>query len=694
MKSDDSTLFEWMDLLNTPVWINGGTSGIEINSAMNDVIIAAKLDPTSITIEVVSAIFQPIHRGQVHEAIAANSTELIVECVNGMWYKLKTAFSKQTEQTLCVLIDYTDEHRLQKEKEYWKSVVDLCPIPIFVGDNVGNLFYFNHEWMKMQQSLINPDQNIRDSMNPEEREVKLTEIKRAVDAVSAFDSDLRMVGRDGEDLKHRLRFSPNTEHEPPVFVGVQWDVSAQREAQEKAVKDDLRSQFFAIVSHEIRTPLTGIIGMLNVFPKGSNLSEDQTQCLETIDECSSQLMAIVNDVLDYSKSDAGQMKLHCEKVHIRSLLKLAKASFQAKLDEKNLAIEMRVMENVPEFVFTDPVRLRQIVFNLLSNSIKFSDHGSIQIIVENNWTTHPNVLWTSRSYIELKFSIMDEGIGIPECKWPSLFSPFSQVETTSTRRAGGTGLGLAICKKLVNLMSGDISLQKKSGPGTAISFTIIVELLTDEAQKAALEETRKEVEIHSEVKEKPVLVVEDNFVNQQFMHRLLKNLDFPNVHFANNGLEAVEMSKKTDYSAIFMDNQMPVMDGFEASRQILAMKPEARIACITGDTYEGIKDRYIALGVKAFLLKPFRRDALQELLRDLFVILHFTIQTRLVKIKRNTLLVIILPVLFMCIEGQCKPVFNLHRERHLLYLIGWICSTSLTRRQTKNHCCMSAHNGM
>ncbi|KAI8813954.1 histidine kinase-like ATPase [Cladochytrium replicatum] len=384
------------------------------------------------------------------------------------------------------------------------------------------------------------------------------------------------------------------------------------------MKDGLQSQFFAIVSHEIRTPLTGIIGMLNVFPKGSNLTDDQSQCLETIDECSSQLMAIVNDVLDYSKCDAGQMKLHCEKANIRSLLKLVKASFQAKLDEKTLGMEIKVLENVPEFVITDQVRLRQIVFNLVSNSIKFSAHGCIQITVETIWTTHSFPLWTSRPHLELKFTIVDEGIGIPESKWCTLFTPFSQVETMSTRRAGGTGLGLTICKKLVNLMSGEISLQKKTGPGTSISFTVIVELLTDEAEKAAMKEASQDADIPFEERAKPVLVVEDNYVNQQFMHRLLKSLDFPNVHFAYNGLEAVKMARKTAYSVIFMDNQMPVMDGYEASKQILAINPKARIACITGDTYEGIRDRFIALGVKAFLLKPFRRDALQELLCYMF----------------------------------------------------------------------------
>ncbi|KAI8814897.1 hypothetical protein BJ742DRAFT_784839 [Cladochytrium replicatum] len=624
ISGDALTTLDWMDLLETPASImHGGTSEMELSSAMRDLIIAANINPSCLTLDNFSTLFQPTHRTKVQEAIAnrIKAVELVVECVNGAWYKLKSVFSPKSSQTLCILMDHTEAHEMQRGKEYWESVVAKCPVPIFIGDHVGNSLYFNEEWIKMQQALIHPDRDIRESMYPDERETKLAEMKRAVDAVVPFNSDVRLIGRDGGDLRYRLRFAPvtcNSKYPHPIFVGAQWDVSAIREEQEKTVKHGLQSQFFAIVSHEIRTPLTGIIGMLNVFPKGSNLSEDQSQCLETIDECSSQLMAIVNDVLDYSKSDAGHMKLHCEKVNIRSLLKLVKASFQAKLEEKNLTFLMNVLENVPEFVITDPVRLRQIVFNLVSNSIKFSDHGCIQIIVENNWITTSNALWTSRSFVELKVTVMDEGIGIPECKWSSLFCPFSQVETTSTRRAGGTGLGLAICKKLVNLMSGNIALQRKSGAGTSICFTVLVELLSHEAEQAALKETSKEADVPAEEKEKPVLVVEDNYVNQQFMHRLLKNLDFPNVHFASNGLEAVEMVRKMSFSVIFMDNQMPVMDGYEASKQILAMKPDARIACITGDTYEGIKDRYTALGVKAFLLKPFRRDALQELLRELF----------------------------------------------------------------------------
>jgi CheY-like chemotaxis protein/two-component sensor histidine kinase len=330
------------------------------------------------------------------------------------------------------------------------------------------------------------------------------------------------------------------------------------------------------------------------------ITEDRREDLETVEHSAESLLAIVNDVLDLSKIEAGQLRLEHEAFDLERTIRLVVDLLRPRLLEKGLRFNLSYDEHAPRWIWGDEIRVRQIVLNLVGNAIKFTDRGAVLISVRTSGK--------SRLLIE----IADTGIGIPEGRRDRLFQKFSQADTSMSRRYGGTGLGLVICKELAELMGGQIGFDSRAGDGS----TFWVALPAEAAPQLAPEVPRP-ASAYAAVGRGRVLVVEDNAVNQRVLLRSLQKLGLE-VDVASNGSEAVARSRTSMYDLVFMDCQMPEMDGYEATARIRAAERNGKrtpIVALTAHAMPEDRARCEAAGMDDYLSKPVDVAALEHVLR-------------------------------------------------------------------------------
>lgn len=386
------------------------------------------------------------------------------------------------------------------------------------------------------------------------------------------------------------------------------ELRCAKEAAEESAR--AKSIFLATMSHELRTPMNGVLGCTQLL-QDTTLTDAQRQLLQTMHRSAEALLALVNDILDFSKIEAGKMSLETADVHLRSLVEDVVTLVSELARKKSLDVTVNVAPDVPESLRGDPVRLRQILFNLVGNAIKFTERGRVTVSV----TVHPSPSHLPESIL-LGWSIVDTGIGMTNEQQARLFQAYSQAEDSTARKFGGTGLGLMICRQLVELMGGEISVESQLGQGSIFRYTTLVLPAIQRAQGEPVGAAVSRPEANASGP-KRILVADDNEINQVVACKFLQKLGFE-VEVARNGREAVEALSKTPYDAILMDCEMPVMDGYDATREIrqreAGLDRHIPVIALTGHASADDERVCVEAGMDAVLTKPVTLPALRGIL--------------------------------------------------------------------------------
>lgn len=375
-----------------------------------------------------------------------------------------------------------------------------------------------------------------------------------------------------------------------------------KEAAEAAART--KSEFLANMSHEIRTPMNAIVGMTSLL-RETTMTGEQREYVETIRQGSESLLRIINDILDFSKIESGKLELEKQPFNIRTCIEGAIDLLANEAAKKDVGITCLIDKETPTYITGDATRLRQVLVNLISNSVKFTPEGDILVSVKTKKA--------SPALYEIHFSVADTGIGIPKDRMDRLFQSFSQVDASTTRHFGGTGLGLAISRDLTQLMGGRIWAESEEGKGSTFHFTIVTEGASAAAPQP--DEARFEAGLGEKLP-LAILLAEDNPVNQRVGLHLLGQMGY-RADVVSDGVEAIESLRNRPYDVIFMDVQMPEMDGLEATRRIRKEWPEngPRIIAMTANAMPDDREKCLAAGMDDYIAKPVTFVQIQSVLQ-------------------------------------------------------------------------------
>ncbi|MBN2544490.1 MAG: response regulator [Spirochaetes bacterium] len=363
-----------------------------------------------------------------------------------------------------------------------------------------------------------------------------------------------------------------------------------------------KSTFLANMSHEIRTPLNCIIGITEIIMNEKN-KEEKKKFLKMIINESENLMTLINQILDLSKIEAGKLKLIIEKFNIYELINSLNIAYIIIAEKKGLKFSYKIDQKIPKMIIGDELRIRQVLINLIGNAIKFTEKGNIDLILECEEKDLDN--------ITIVFKIKDTGIGIPEDKHDIVFRNFEQVKSEFTRKYSGTGLGTSISRQLVKLMGGEIGFESREGKGSTFWFKICFEISNE--TEVSDEEIDNKLLLSEKYKNFKILVVEDHELIRKIIKHHIEDIGC-SIDFAENGKKGVELFKKNSYDLIFMDLQMPEMDGYKATRMIRSTKKNLKVPIIalTANVFEEEKRKCYKAGMNDIIIKPFKKKTLQE----------------------------------------------------------------------------------
>ena len=376
---------------------------------------------------------------------------------------------------------------------------------------------------------------------------------------------------------------------------------ASREASKMAIRakqsSKSKSEFLANMSHEIRTPLNAILGFIDLL-KEKESDGEKLKYIETVQNSSNTLLGIINDILDFSKIESGNLNIDKVDFNVDEEFKTLVELFRAKASEKSINLTLIMDDHMPSALHSDPLRIKQVIANLLSNALKFTPR---------NGTVELHIGYKEK---KLVIAVKDSGIGVPKEKQKHIFKAFSQAESSTTRKYGGTGLGLSISSRLISMLGGTLQLESEEGKGSTFSFSIDVEI--GKYKKLTPTKETDFQDIHN----KSILLVEDNKANQMFMSLILKKFKLK-YDIANDGLEAVSAFENQTYDLILMDENMPNLNGIEATKRILKIEEEKKlehtpIIALTANALKGDREKFLDAGMDEYLTKPINKDKLAQ----------------------------------------------------------------------------------
>ncbi|MBF0277939.1 MAG: PAS domain-containing protein [SAR324 cluster bacterium] len=441
----------------------------------------------------------------------------------------------------------------------------------------------------------------------------ISEISDAIQERRTFQGEILNYRKDNTPFWNYLTISPifSETGELRYFVGIQNDVTERNQDRDKLkLAKDLaehanrsKSEFLANMSHEIRTPLNAIVGFSQLLLRRAQnvqFPDNSAQYLESISISGKHLSELINDILDLSKIESGKMFIDEENFDLTSEIRGIFQIYRSMASEKQVNLEYKIDENIPQRVFLDRTKINQIIMNLLANAIKFTPEGkSVMLLVQRCETDG------------ILFQVNDEGIGIEKERQSAIFSAFEQADKTMTRRFGGTGLGLAITKKIVELLKGKISVESEVNQGS--TFSVILPL--KEADPVTDNDEQESFTGNRFAEDSRILIAEDNLMNQELIKAVFEELELP-VYLANDGIEAVEMAKTIKPELIFMDIHMPKMDGLHASKEILEISElkNTPIIALSADAFAEEQKFAYEAGIRDYLIKPLVMEKLLPIL--------------------------------------------------------------------------------
>jgi PAS domain S-box-containing protein len=528
-----------------------------------------------------------------------------------VWFFRDITGRKQAEQAL-----------RSSEEKFRQLAENIHEVFFILNPSTGEILYispaYEQVWGRTCESVYRSPMSWTEAVHTDDRErVGLLRARQLQG--DPVESEFRIRTPDGNEKWIRSRTFPvrGQAGELVRIVGIAEEITERKRYEQELIQaregadaaNRAKSRFLANMSHEIRTPMNGVIGMLQLL-LATSLTAEQRRFATVAQTSGRVLLTLINDILDLSKIEAHKIVLENLSFNLRETVEDVVQSMHTQASAKGLDFHWHVAGEIPPLLRGDAHRLRQVLINLAANAIKFTEQGDIglDVAVESRRETT----------VTVRFTVSDTGIGIRPDQAAALFSPFAQADSSTTRKYGGTGLGLAICKQLVELMGGTVGLNSRAGQGSTFWFTAILEVVPPGSPKAAghrPDDTPGDAVSSPRVRRSAkILVAEDNPTNLEVVLAQLRNLGYA-ASAATNGAEAVEALRRGGFDLVLMDCQMPVMDGFEATRAIRS-SPQSDIAivAVTADAMSDDRDRCLREGMNDYLAKPVELEPLRAIL--------------------------------------------------------------------------------